>query len=71
MGSFFSNRFLIAGMLIPICLHLVNGLSFYNPTIPSIPTLVLAGKYFPKYGLFAGFYKLKIYIFPALSDLPF
>jgi len=71
MGSFFSNRFLIAGMLIPICLHLVNGLSFYNPTIPSIPTLVLAGKYFPKYGLFSGFYKLKIYIFPAFIGFAF
>ena len=71
LGQFFSNRFLIAGMLIPICLHLINGLSFYHPTIPSIPTLVVAGKYFPKYGLFSGFYKLKIYIFPAFIGFAF
>jgi hypothetical protein len=71
MGAFFGNRFLLAGMLIPVCLHLMNGLSFYNPTIPSIPTLVLAGKYFPKYGLFSGFYKLKIYIFPAFIGFAF
>jgi hypothetical protein len=71
LGRFFSNRFLLAGMLIPVCLHLMNGISFYHPTMPSIPTLVLAGKYFPKYGLFAAFYKLKIYIFPAFIGFAF
>ena len=71
LGRFFTNRFLLAGMAIPICLHLVNGLSFYHPTIPSIPTLVLAGKYFPKYGLFSAFYKLKIYFFPAFIGFAF
>ena len=55
----------------PVCLHLLNGLSFYNPTIPSIPTLILAGKYFPKVGLFSGFYKLKIYIYPAFIGFAF
>ncbi len=71
MGRFFSNRFLLVGLLIPICLHLLNGLSFYNPSIPSIPTLVLAGKYFSKQGLFSGFYKLKIYIYPAFIGFAF
>jgi hypothetical protein len=71
LGRFFANRFLLAGLLIPVCLHLLNGLSFYNPSIPSIPTLILAGKYFPKHGLFSGFYKLKIYIFPAFIGFAF
>jgi hypothetical protein len=54
-----------------VLLHLLNGLSFYNPSIPSIPTLVLAGQYFPKTGLFAGFTKLKIYIYPAFIGFAF
>jgi hypothetical protein len=71
LGRFFTNRFLLAGLAIPICLHLINGLNFYNPSIPSIPTLILAGNYFPKYGLFSGFYKLKIYIYPAFIGFAF
>ena len=71
LGRFFANRFLLAGLLIPVCLHLLNGLSFYNPSIPSIPTLILAGKFFPKHGLFSGFYKLKIYIYPAFIGFAF
>jgi hypothetical protein len=70
-GRFITNRFLLAGFLVPVVLHLINGLSFYNPSIPSIPTLILAGKYFPKYGLFSGFYKLKIYIYPAFIGFAF
>jgi len=71
LGRFFSNRFFLAGLSIPILLHLMNGLSFYNPSIPSVPTLILAGKYFPKIGLFSGFYKLKIYIYPAFIGFAF
>ena len=71
LGRFFGNRFLLIGMTIPILLHLLNGLSFYNPSIPSIPTLILAGKYFSKVGLFSGFYKLKIYIYPAFIGFAF
>ncbi|MBT8372904.1 MAG: hypothetical protein KJO34_18215, partial [Deltaproteobacteria bacterium] len=71
LGRFFGNRFLLVGMTIPILLHLMNGLSFYNPSIPSIPTLILAGKYFSKVGLFSGFYKLKIYIYPAFIGFAF
>ncbi len=71
LGRFFTNRFMLAGMLVPVCLHLLNGLNFYNPSIPSIPTLILAGNYFPKQGLFSGFYKLKIYIYPAFIGFAF
>ena len=71
LGRFFANRFLLAGISIPVCLHLINGLNFYNPSVPSIPTLILAGNYFPKQGLFSGFYKLKIYIYPAFIGFAF
>ncbi len=70
-GSFLLDRFLIAGLAVPVCLHLMNGLSFYFPSVPQIPTLVLAAPYFSKYGLFSGFYKLKLYIFPAFIGFAF
>ena len=70
-GRFITNRFLLVGFLIPVFLHLINGLSFYNPSVPSIPTLILAGKYFPPVGLFSGFIKLKIYIYPAFIGFAF
>ncbi len=70
-GRFITNRFLLIGFFVPVCLHLINGLSFYNPSVPSIPTLILAGKYFPKVGLFSGFIKLKIYIYPAFIGFAF
>jgi hypothetical protein len=71
LGRFFTNRFLIAGLMVPVCLHTLNGLGFYNPSIPQIPTLILAGTYFPKVGLFSGFFKLKIYIYPAFIGFAF
>ena len=71
LWQFFSNKFLVAGMLVPIFLHLLNGLHFYIPAVPQLPTLILAGPYFPKYGLFSGFYKLKIYIYPAFIGFAF
>ena len=70
-GRFITNRFLLIGFCVPVCLHLINGLSFYNPSVPSIPTLILAGKYFPKVGLLSGFIKLKIYIYPAFIGFAF
>jgi hypothetical protein len=70
-GRFITNRFLLTGILVPVCLHLINGLSFYNPSVPSIPTLILAGQYFPKVGLFSGFVKLKLYIYPAFIGFAF
>ena len=71
VGAFFSNRFLLMGLLIPVCLHLLNGFNFYYPTVPQLPTLILAGPYFPDYGLFSGFHKLKIYIYPAFIGFAF
>ena len=56
-GRFLANRFLIVGLLVTILLHLINGLHFYFPQVPQIPTLILAGPYFPKHGLFSGFHK--------------
>jgi len=71
LARFFTNRFLLAGLSIPILLHLLNGISFYYPSLPSVPVLFLLGKYFPKHGLFSGFYKLKIYIYPAFIGFAF
>ncbi|MBW1695264.1 MAG: hypothetical protein JRH18_18660 [Deltaproteobacteria bacterium] len=71
LWRFLSNRFLLAGILVPVFLHLLNGLNFYFPVVPRIPTLILAGHYFPKHGLFSGFYKLKIYIYPAFIGFAF
>jgi hypothetical protein len=58
-------------MMIPIFIHTINGLNFYHPGIPQIPTLILAGPYFPQYGLFSAFYKLNIYIYPAFIGFAF
>ncbi|MBN1930838.1 MAG: hypothetical protein JW786_04430 [Desulfobacterales bacterium] len=71
IGRFLKNRFLLAGLMVPIFLHLLNGLHFYFPTVPQLPTLILAGPYFPQYGLFSGFQKLKIYIYPAFIGFAF
>ena len=71
LGEFFTNRFILAGMAVPCVLHLINGLNFYYPEVPQIPTLILAGSYFPRVGLFSGFIKLKIYIYPAFIGFAF
>jgi len=71
IGKFWSNRFLLAGLLIPVLWHLLNGLHFYYPQVPEIPRLILAGPYFPKHGLFSGFAKLKIYLYPAFIGFAF
>jgi hypothetical protein len=65
IGELLFNRFLLVGLAVPVVLHTFNGLSLYYPSIPAIPTLILAGKYFPKEGLLSGFYKLKLYFYPA------
>lgn len=69
--SLLANRFLIVGMTIPFCLHLLNGLHLYYPSVPQLPTIILAGSYFPKEGLLSGFYKLKIYLYPAFIGFAF
>ncbi len=71
MSDFLLDKFLIVGLSIPICLHLLNGASFYFPSVPQISTLVLAGPYFPEHGLFSGFHKLKIYFYPAFIGFAF
>jgi hypothetical protein len=71
IGSFFTNCFLLMGLFIPVSLHLLNGFNFYYPSVPQLPTLILAGPYFPDYGLFSGFQKLKIYIYPAFIGFAF
>ncbi|MFC1820076.1 DUF6785 family protein, partial [Thermodesulfobacteriota bacterium] len=71
LSPFLTNRFLLVGLLVPVCLHLINGLNFYYPAVPKIPTLILTGSYFPKYGLFSAFYKHKIYIYPAFIGFAF
>ncbi|MFZ5427162.1 MAG: DUF6785 family protein [Thermodesulfobacteriota bacterium] len=71
VGPFFTDRFLLAGLLIPLLLHTLNGLSVYIPTVPQAPTVLLAGPYFSKTGLFSGFTKLKIYFIPAFIGFAF
>ncbi|MGD8916896.1 MAG: hypothetical protein PVH35_09890, partial [Syntrophobacterales bacterium] len=68
---FLANRFLLVGLLATFALHLINGLHFYFPSVPQVPTLILAGPYFPKHGLFSGFHKLKIFIYPAFIGFAF
>ncbi|WP_027183495.1 DUF6785 family protein [Desulfovibrio inopinatus] len=62
---FLSDKYLLTGILVPVVLHTINGWGFYDPSVPTVPTLILAGPYFPGTGLFSGFSKLKIYIYPA------
>jgi hypothetical protein len=71
LERFFGNKFMIIGLMIPIFIHTINGLNFYHPGVPQIPTLILAGPYFPQYGLFSAFYKLNIYIYPAFIGFAF
>ena len=71
LEGFLTHRFFLIGLLIPLCLHLLNGLSFYFPAVPQIPTLILAGSYFPGQGLFSGFHNLKIYLYPAFIGFAF
>jgi hypothetical protein len=70
-AAFFMNRFLLVGLSIPVFLHLVNGLNLYYPSIPPIPTLLLAGPYVADSGLLVGFNKLKLYLYPAFIGFAF
>lgn len=71
LTSWWNNRYLLIGLTMAGALHLLNGIHFYYPSVPELPTLVLAGKYFPKFGLFSGFHKLKLYIIPAFIGFAF
>ncbi len=71
LGAFFLSPYLLWGISIPVFLHLLNGLHFYFPSVPQIPTLILAGPYFPKVGLLSGFHKLKIFVYPVFIGFAF
>ena len=71
LEGFLTHRFFLIGLMIPLFLHLINGLNFYYPAVPQIPTLILAGSYFPGQGLFSGFHNLKIYLYPAFIGFAF
>jgi hypothetical protein len=71
LSSFLLNPYLLWGLAIPVTIHLLGGLHYYFPSVPEIPTMVLAGPYFPKQGLLSGFHKLKIYIFPVFIGFAF
>ncbi len=71
LGAFLSDRYLLTGMGMVIFLHLLNGLSAHYPSVPQLPTLILAGSYFPETGLFSGFHKLKMYVYPAFIGFAF
>ena len=71
LGKLMSDKFLLIGMFMAMALQAVNGLNFHYPSVPQIPTQILAGTYFPKFGLFSGFYHLSIYIVPAFIGFAF
>ncbi len=71
LSSFLLNPYLLWGLSIPVFIHLLGGLHYYYPSVPQLPTMVLAGPYFPKYGLLSGFHKLKIYIYPVFIGFAF
>ena len=71
LSSFLLNPYLLWGLAIPVTIHLLGGLHYYFPSVPEVPTMVLAGPYFPKQGLLSGFHKLKIYIFPVFIGFAF
>lgn len=65
LRSYCTHKYFLIGFSIPLLLHTLNGLHTYFPQVPQIPTLVLMQPFMPKEGLLSGFYKLKIYIYPA------
>ena len=71
LGRMLTDPYLLAGVAVPVVLHTLGGLHFYIPSVPAVPTLVLAGPYFPKHGLLSGFHKLKIYVYPAFIGFAF
>lgn len=62
---FFTHTYFLIGLSIPVMLHTLNGLHTYFPQVPQIPTLILAQPYIPREGLLSGYFKMKIYIYPA------
>ncbi|WP_028585397.1 DUF6785 family protein [Desulfogranum mediterraneum] len=71
LAGFLFHPYLLWGLSLPVLLHLFNGLNYYFPSVPALPTLVLAGPYFPKVGLLSGFIKLKLYLYPVFIGFAF
>lgn len=65
LSSYVGHKLFVMGFFVPILLHLMNGLHTYYPQVPQIPVLFLAQPYIPREGLLSGFYKVKIYLYPA------
>lgn len=71
LTAFLTDRWLLTGLGLTVFLHSINGLALFFPEIPPIPTSFAVGKYFSKYGLFSGFTKLKVAIYPAFIGFAF
>ncbi len=71
LASFLGHRYFLLGLSIPVLLHAFNGAHTYFPEVPQIPTVFLAQPYIPKEGLLSGYYKAKIYIYPAFIGFAF
>lgn len=71
LRKYLTHKTFLIGFSIPLFLHLLNGLHTYFPEVPQIPTVILAQPYIPKEGFLSGFYKVKIYIYPAFVGFAF
>ncbi len=69
--AFLGDPFLLCGLCVPLLIHTLGGLSAHFPSIPAMPTEILAGSYFPSAGFLSGFQKLKIFIYPAFIGFAF
>lgn len=69
--SFLGDPFLLCGLCVPVFIHTLGGLAAHFPTVPALPTELLAGSYFPATGFLSGFQKLKIFIYPAFIGFAF
>jgi hypothetical protein len=71
LWKFFTHKYFLVGISIPLLLHLFNGLHTYFPQVPELPNILTLRPYVPKEGLFSGFIKLKYYIYPAFIGFAF
>jgi hypothetical protein len=71
LWKYFTHKYFLIGISIPLLLHLFNGLHTYFPEVPQIPNVLLLRPYIPKEGFFSGFLKLKYYIYPAFIGFSF
>jgi hypothetical protein len=69
--AFLRDPYLLSGLSLPIIIHLLGGLHAHLPSVPTLPTEILAGSYFPSTGMLSGFQKIKIFIFPAFIGFAF